>query len=122
MRLFELFQRDMSEDGDGMIDHLRDLVLDYLTPLASHEVEYVDMKDIEELLQLDHSGLVIDRTLLMQVLDPDLCRMVKQIDGDKVYISFPVGEVADKAEEDKEKDKQKIKDKASSAAMDAVKK
>ncbi len=116
MRLDELF-------GDkGAIDHFRNVVLDYLTPLAAANIEKVDMSDLEEVMHLDDSGIIIDRTLMMKVLDPNELKMVKKIEGDTVYISFPVDEISAKTEEDEEKDKQNIKKKAGNEAMKAVKK
>ncbi len=123
MRLDELFLGDegLPVGGGEMVKHLRSLVLDYLTPLAAHKIEAVTMDDIREVLELDKSGLMIDRNLMMQVLDPDSCRMVKKIDGDTVYISFPVADKADETQEKIDQNINSVKKTAGAEAMKAVK-
>lgn len=118
MVLSELF-----EDNDiNMVSHLRRVAMDYLTPLVANNIKKVHLKDIIDCLSIDNTGVVLTRGLIMKVLDPNICKMVKKIDKDMVYVQFPVGEIAKNNQEDEEKAEKKIKKKVSNDAMKSVKK
>lgn len=116
MYLFELFS---GEDG-GMIDHLRSQVMDYLTPLAASEIEFIPIQDIADILRNARTGLVIDRGLIMRLIEPNECKLVKEIQGDKIYLQLPMDDMSAKREEDEEKDKMKVQKSAETAAKKAV--
>lgn len=105
MYLFELFGE---QDDGGMTELLRSQVMDYLTPLAAEEVEYIPIQDIADVLRNARTGLVIDRGLIMRLIEPNVCKLVKEIQGDKVYLALPVDDMAAKTEQDEEKDREKI--------------
>ena len=115
MYLFELF----GEDG-GMTDTLRAQVMDYLTPLAASKVEWIPIQNISEILVDARTGLVIDRSLIMRLIDPEVCKLVKEVQGDKVYLALPLEDMSAKTEDDEEKDRQKVADKATQNAKDQV--
>jgi hypothetical protein len=121
MRLDELFNDGPVEDNeDTAINHLRSQVMDYLTPLAVQKVESIPIQDIEDILKQARSGLIIDRGLIMQLLDPNDCKLVSKIEGDTVYITLPVADMSAKTDQDDERDKEKIANTASKVAMDQV--
>jgi hypothetical protein len=95
-------------------------VMDYLTPLAVQKVESIPIQDIEDILKQARSGLIIDRGLIMQLLDPNDCKLVSKIEGDTVYITLPVADMSAKTDQDDERDKEKIANTASKVAMDQV--
>jgi hypothetical protein len=115
MLLFELFD----EDG-GMVDQLRGQVMDYLTPLAASGVEFTEMDDIAEVLRNARTGLIIDRGLIMRLIDPNVCKLVNKVEGEKVYLSLPVDEISAKTRDQEEMDKQKIEKTAVATAKKQV--
>jgi hypothetical protein len=117
MYLFELF-----DDEGSMTDLLRSQVMDYLTPLAANGVESVPIQNIADVLRNSRTGLVIDRGLIMRLLEPDVCKLVKEIQGDKVYLALPVDDMSAKREEDKEKDREQINRTAENKAKQEISK
>ncbi len=115
MLLFELF------DDIDMIEYLRWQVLDYLTPLAAKDIKSVPIADIEQFLMDVKTGLVVDRGLIMRVLDPDLCKLVDSIDRDTIYLVKPIDKLNAKSEEREEQDKERLANKATDVAKKAVK-
>ena len=121
MRLDELFNDGPADDNeDSVINHLRSQVMDYLTPLAVQKVESISIQDIEDILKQARSGLIIDRGLIMQLIDPNDCKLVSKIEGDTVYLTLPVADMSAKTDQDDERDKEKIANTASKVAMDQV--
>lgn len=121
MRLDELFNDGPADDNeDSVINHLRSQVMDYLTPLAVQKVESIPIQDIEDILKQARSGLIIDRGLIMQLIDPNDCKLVSKIEGDTVYLTLPVADMSAKTDQDDERDKEKIANTASKVAMDQV--
>jgi hypothetical protein len=87
MRLHELFEDD---DGDtGVVQELRDAILDMLTPLAAQGVQKVSIQAIIDKLRDVHSGVAIDRALVLHVLDPQQVKMITKIEGDSVFFNLP---------------------------------
>lgn len=114
MRLEELF-----EDEEGsVVDDLRAAILDMLTPLAAQGVPKVSIQAIIDKMRDVHSGVAVDRALVMHVLDPQTVKMVKKIEGDSVFFSLADDE-ANAASEDEE---QKAADRVKSTAVDQAKK
>lgn len=115
MFLFELFN-----DEGGMINLLRSQVVDFLTPLAAEKAEYVTMQEIADFLRDAKTGLMIDRGMIMNLIDPKECKMVKEIQGDKVYLALPLDDMSAKTEDNEERDREKVANTASTAAKKAV--
>ena len=84
MRLWEILE------DKSLIQQLRDDVTDLLLPLAAHGVPFITVQAIEERLRDINSGVVIDRSLVMQVIDPDVVKLITRIEGDKVYFKVPL--------------------------------
>jgi len=98
MRLFELF-----DDQPSVGDHLQQAALDILTPMIAHKVPFVSVKSIVDQLRDTRPGIVIDRDLVLSLLDPDKIAAVTKIEGDRIYLSGAPSEqnVADKTEAEK---------------------
>ncbi len=119
MLLLELFDDD---SGSHMIDQLRGQVMDYLTPLAAKKVEFIPIQDIADILRQARTGLVIDRNLIMQLIEPNTCKFVAKIEGDKVYLTLPVADLSAKTDQDKERDQEKIANTAANVAKQEISK
>jgi hypothetical protein len=83
-----MFLCEFLDSGDLLSD-LREKILDYLTPLMVRKVEYVTVQEIEDILRNMRSGLMIDRGLVMELIDPTKIKAVKKIEGDKIYLNTP---------------------------------
>jgi hypothetical protein len=110
MFLFELF------DADEMTDQLQQAALDYLTPLLSQNVPFVTVNQMIEALRNSQFGIVINRPVIMDLLDPDKVEAVAKIEGDRIYLKKP-DEVDrevddDEAEQDQEQVSLKAQDQA----------
>lgn len=118
MLLWEFFQ-----SGD-MVADLRQQVLDYLTPLVVHGVDFVTVQDVQDALRNHKTGLSIDRGLVMQVLDPDKIAMVKKIEGDKVYLNIvaAINDGNKSGKDEQEKAEEKLSNKATQQAKKQLKK
>lgn len=116
MLLNELF----SDDDGSMIDHLRSQVMDYLTPLAAKGVDFIPIQEIRDVLRQARSGLIVDRGLIMRIIEPNICKLVNRVEGNKVYLSLPVDEISARNEHDKEKEAEKIQNKAMDVAKKAL--
>ena len=117
MYLFELF------GGDGessLLDRLRIQVMDYLTPLAAKRVEYIPIQHVADILADYRSGLIIDRGLIMQIIDPNTCKLVSKVEGDKVYLTLPVDEISAKTVDAEQQDKEDIRKKAAAVAKKEI--
>lgn len=118
MLLRELFE---DVNGGDMMNSLRQQVLDYLIPMVSHEVEFVTVQDIEAMLRDSRTGLTIDRGLVMQVLDPTKAKLVKKIEGDKVFLSVTAAMTNDASDDEAEKAADDLNDKATKQAVKNIK-
>lgn len=108
MRLLELF----SEPPLGITKRLRQAVLDLLTPLAANKVPFVTVQQVIDELRETKPGLFVDRSLVMDLLNPDEAKIVSKIEGDRVYLSIPDPPARDVPEDDEEREKERIRDKA----------
>lgn len=117
MLLYELF----AFDGD-MMTQLRQRIMDHLTPMVAHNVEFVTIQDIEQTLRNAKTGMTIDRALIMQVLDPNEVKLVKKIEGDRIYLTVTPSDEAKLNREDEQKEREKITTKATNQAKKAIKK
>ena len=98
--------RELFEDPGEMTKHLRQAALDYLTPLLSQNVPFVTIDQMIDALRHAQLGLVINRAMIMDILNPDQVQAVAKIEGDRIYLTQPDGEDrdvdADKAEQDQQ--------------------
>ena len=104
----------------GMLDTLRQQIMDYLTPLVAHKVDFVPIQDIEETLRSYRTGLTIDRGLVMELLDPNSMKLVKKIEGDKVYLNVIAAMNSAKTANDKQRDAEKVSDLATKQAKKEI--
>lgn len=117
MYLFELFDAGK----EGMLSQLAQHVMDHITPMVAHDVEFVAVQDIQDNLTNARTGLVIDRALVMQILDPNKIKLIKKVEGDKVYLTTDRPSEVNKTEDDKLRDQDKVKKKAQKAAKKRLK-
>lgn len=112
MRLDELFGGEFVQDRDADTDEkhdsgsvmngLRNTVMAMLTPLAANGVPYVTLQQLIDKLSQEGSGVTIDRNLLYTLIDPDKLRLVKSVEGDRVYLQLPTSANSDKEKNRKE--------------------
>lgn len=112
MLLCELF------NPDEMTDQLRQAALDYLTPLLSQNVPFVTINQMIEALRNSQFGIVINRPVIMDILNPDEVDAVSKIEGDRIYLHRP-----DEAEREVDADQQeKDQEQVAGMAQDQAKK
>ena len=119
MRLWELHYAPREQ---GMMDALRERLMDYFIPLVVRKVAYVSMSDIEEALNSYKTGFTIDRSFIMELIDPDHMKVVKKIEGDKIYLDVIQAANSESSAEEKEKEEEKIKSTAAKQAKKEIKK
>jgi len=100
----------------GMMDSLRARLMDYLTPLVVRKVAYVTVTDIAETLREYRTGFTIDRSFIMELINPDEMKIVKKIEGDKVYLDFVEAANSEISAEEKQREEDKIKNTAAKQA------
>lgn len=109
--------RELFDDKPvNLVDDLRALMIDILTPLAANQVPFVTVQQIVDRLREVRSGARVDRNLVMTVLDPNEVKVVKKIEGDRVYLALPVRDEVSKTEDDEEREKERIRGKAQKQA------
>jgi hypothetical protein len=114
MRLNELFS-DPPAKKHTVTDRLRDMAIDFLTPLVAHKVPFITVQQIVDELRRRRPGILVDRALVMSLLDPETIKSVKDIDGDRINLQQPesiehaVDDDGAQAEVDKIKDMAKSK-------------
>lgn len=117
MRLFEIF----SDSVDDILESLRDDIVDFLMPLAAEGVAYVTVQNVLDKLRERQSGLEIDRSLVMQVLDPNKVKLVTKIEGDRIYFRIPLPDDRKVAADQKEKDQHHLASTALKQARKEIK-
>lgn len=118
MHLFELF-------GDPPLNikaTLTSAINDSLAALLASGVQYVTIDSVVADMARQGTGVRIDRALVMQLLDPTVNKIVKKVEGDRVYLSLPVPEETKTDEDDHEKNQQKVAKSAVKHAKKAMKK
>jgi len=116
MRLFELFD-------DGPLDVTEDIkqsLMDILTPMVASRVPFVTIQQIIEKLRQLRTGIIIDRNLIMTLLDPDKIKIISRIEGDRVYLSSPNSPDRSLGKDDTEKEKEHVDDMAKKQAKKAM--
>lgn len=116
MLLWELFDSNPLDIVDG----LRDQIMDVLTPFAANKVPYVSVDQIIDRLHDAQSGMAVDRALVVHVLDPAKVKMVKSIEGDRVYLDLPNIHQDEANEDEKQKNANKVKATATKQAKKQV--
>ena len=112
MRLFELFD-------DGPLDVTEDIkqsLMDILTPMVASRVPFVTIQQIIDKLRSLRTGIIIDRNLIMTLLDPDQIKIIDKIEGDRVYLSNPAAPDRSLGQDDEEKEKEHVDDLAKKQA------
>jgi hypothetical protein len=120
MRLDELFSNS-GDDGLSVEDGLRQASIDILTPLLANKVPFVTIQSVINSLRSMKPGILVDRSVIMDILDPDKVKTVSKIDGDKIYLQAPDDESVNSAEDEKEDQIDKVKKTAISKAQSDVK-
>lgn len=102
MRLDELFA-----DSVDVLGELRSSLLDVLIPLAGSGVPYIGVDQVIEKLRQLHSGVRVDRAMVMNILDPSQVSLVKSIEGDRINFTAasPVDDRKNEQEAERQKDK-----------------
>lgn len=114
MLLCELF------DPDEMTDQLRQAALDYLTPLLSQNVPFVTINQMIEALRNSQFGIVINRPVIMDILDPDKVEAVSKIEGDRIYLNRPDEADREVDADQQEQDQEQVADMAQDQAKKTI--
>jgi hypothetical protein len=124
MILLELFDSNnpQLDDGQDLRQTLKNDAMDILMPFAAHGVPFITMQAVIDKLGEAKSGLVIDRALLMDILNPDEVKIVKKIEGDKIWLTIPepVDSQREVTQQKKEQDRQKTVNMAQQQAKSQV--
>jgi hypothetical protein len=113
MRYYELLAEDTSQS-------LANKLLDILTPIAGNGVEFVTVDQLIDKVSSLPTGLLVDREMIMNILDPNEFPLIKSIEGDKLYLTaLPQSRSVSDKQKDTEADK--IKKTAAKKAVDAIK-
>lgn len=120
MFLRELFDSNGSHENETL-EVLRSQLMDYLIPLAAGREEFVPIQNIAHVLRQARTGLVVDRGLVMKLCDPDANKLVKSVEGDKVYLQYPTDEMSAHSQDDVEKNKEQVQQTAADVAQSEVK-
>ena len=116
MRLDELF-----DDGPlNVTDDLAEDVMEILTPFAVAKVRYVTIQQIIDKLSQLGTGLSIDRGLIMDMLDPNKIKLVKKIEGDRIYLAVPGSEQREVDDDQAEKDAEHVSKQAAQQAQKSI--
>lgn len=117
MRLMELFDDEPSD----LIGRLRADIMDILLPLAANGVPHVTIQQVMDKLHEQPLGVVIDRALVTQVLDPEQVKLVDKIEGDRIHFKQPDdGEVRKVDADEQEKEKARLSAKARKQAKKEI--
>lgn len=116
MYIFELFA------PDNMMTELKQKLLNILTPLMARKVPFVTIQQIIDELRHAQTGLTIDRSLVVKVLDPSDFIPVQKIEGDRIYLKMPEADKFTVDDNEKEKQKNHMKDTAGKQAEKEIKK
>jgi hypothetical protein len=119
MLLYELFENETDLDAGEMTDDLRNAVLDYLTPFMSQNLPFVTIDQVIDALRQGHFGVVINRAMVMDLLDPQTVQAVAKIENDRIYLQSPDADPSREVDgDDAEKDQKHV----ANMAVDQVKK
>lgn len=116
MRLLELF-----DSGASVKMKMQHVVMDMLTPLIAMKAPFVTIDQVIEQLHAANTGVAIDRTTVMDLLDPSKVQAVKSIDGDKIYLQPPEAPENAEGEDEEERNAEKIADNGKKQAQKIAK-
>lgn len=114
MLLCEIFST-----GGEMKDRLRQAALDIITPFIGQDLPFITIPQVIDALRSRDLGIMVDRGLLLDVLNPEEVKAVDKIQGDHIILAKPDGE--DDAMADDQADQQKNDDHVSDMAQQAAK-
>ncbi len=117
MLLNELFDQN---EGSNVVQELRDAIIDMLTPLAAQGVPQVSVQQIIDKMREEHTGVAIDRALVMHVLDPQEVKLVTKIEGDAVHFNLADEDKYAAGEDQQQKDEKHMKSTALKQATKSV--
>lgn len=110
MILLELF-------GGDVMTQMRQNALDVITPFLAQNVPFITVNQIIDGLKNNNAmGIVIDRSLVMELLDPDQIKAVDRIEGNRIYLTQPDDTTRKVDAEDKEKDQETVQTMAQNQA------
>ena len=114
--------RELFDDSLNITDEIRDYVMDVLTPMVAAHVPFVTVQQVIDKLREMRIGVSIDRGLIMSVLDPDKIKIIKKIEGDRIYFNDPEAPLRSINDKDEEKEKEHVEDLAGDQAKKEIKK
>lgn len=116
MRLDELF-----DSGTSIKSGLQQATIDILTPLLANKVPFVTIQSVIDNLRASRPGIVIDRALIMKILDPNQIQSISKIEGDRIYLQSPDEDSVNSAEDEEQDQIDKVKQDAMAKAQSDVK-
>jgi hypothetical protein len=116
MRLDELFN-----SGESIKSSLQQATIDILTPLLANKVPFVTIQSVIDNLRTSRPGIVIDRALMMNILDPNQIRSISKIEGDRIYLQYPHEDYVNSSKDEEQDQIDKIKQNAMAKAQSDVK-
>ena len=102
-----------------MTEQLRQAALDYLTPLLSENVPFITINQMIEALRHNDFGIVVNKPMIMELLDPDEVEAISKIEGDRIFLATPdtVDQDREVSADDAEKDQAHVQDMAQGQAQ-----
>ena len=102
-----------------MTEQLRQAALDYLTPLLSENVPFITINQMIEALRHNDFGIVVNKPMVMELLDPDEVEAISKIEGDRIFLTTPdtVDQDREVSADDAEKDQEHVQDMAQDQAQ-----
>jgi hypothetical protein len=119
MLLFELFNQ--TSEPLTIKSRLQQMAIDFLTPLVAHKVPFITVQQMVDELRQMRPGILVDRSFIMSILDPNVVKAVKSIEGDNINLQQPDSIERAVDSDDAEKEVDKIKDMAKEKAKKDVK-
>ena len=118
MLILELFDKN----GE-MMQQMRQSILDIITPLVSQNVPFVTVQQVIDGLRHTKTGISIDRSMIMRLLDPDEVKSIDKIEGDRIYLrNDDGGSTREVDQQDAEKDKEQVQQTAQNQAQKELEK
>ncbi len=112
--------RELFDTGGDLLQQLRQEALNFITPLMGQDIPFVTVQQVIDTLSNDQFGIVINRPLVMKILDPDQVKAIGKIEGDRIYLQKPEEVDREVDIDDKVKDQEHVKDTAQQQAKKNV--
>jgi len=103
MYLIELF------GGMDIADSLQQAAMDIITPLHASNVPFVTIQSVIDSLRQLHPGILVNRALVMKILDPTKIQGISKIQGDRIYLVSPDETSQEDSEDQAQKDIDQVK-------------